>query len=199
MTSVITGDIINSNKSNPLVWLRLLKAELNNHGIKTLQWEVYRGDSFQLEVAPEKALEVAILIKATIKQLADIDVRMAIGIGEKDYNAKKITESNGSAFINSGRCFEQLKKHTLAIKSPWDSFDEQISIMIELALLVMNNWAPTSSVIIKAALNNPNLNQSELAKKLKRTQSNISAGLKRSGYDEIKKMLEYYSKNVITK
>lgn len=192
MIGIITGDIINSRESDPKQWLQSLKKELNKYGKTPKQWEVYRGDSFQLEISPNKALLAALLIKASIKQYKDIDVRIAIGIGKKEYDAKHITESNGSAFIHSGECFEKLKKKTLAIKTDNNQFDETINLMFDLALLTMNNWTPTAALITKTVLEFPNYNQQQLTKILNRTQSNISAGLKRAGYDEIKKLLNYY-------
>jgi len=198
MISIITGDIINSKESNPKNWLNALKGVLNNFGNEPQQWEIYRGDSFQLEIKPENALETAILIKATIKQFKNTDVRLAIGIGNKIYDSEKITEANGTAFVNSGECFEQLKKNTLAIKSPFTAFDAQINIMLELAQLTMNNWTVTTAKLVKAALENPDLNQKELAKHFNKTQGNISQGLKRSGFDEILKMIHYYNSQIKT-
>ncbi|MFV9550685.1 SatD family protein [Algibacter sp. PT7-4] len=196
MTSIITGDIINSKKSAPENWLEALKTILNSYGKSPKIWEIYRGDSFQLEVLPEHALEACILIKATIKQFENIDVRLAIGIGKKTYISKNITESNGSAFINSGECFENLKKTTLAIKSPYKQFDTAINIMLNLAQLTINNWSSTSANLVKTTLKKPNLNQSQLAKVLNKTQGNISQGLKRAGYDEISKLLHYYKTQI---
>ncbi|QDO95124.1 transcriptional regulator [Formosa sediminum] len=196
MTSILTGDIINSRAHDAKNWLPQLKTELNLYGESPKYWEIYRGDSFQLEVAPAEALKAAILIKASLKQLKTIDVRIAIGIGEKTYNANHITESNGSAFINSGECFEQLKKTNLAIKSSQTEFDTAMNIMLELALLTMNTWTPTSAALVKLALTHPDANQKMLAKQTQSTQGNISQGLKRAGYDEILKMIAYYSKYV---
>ncbi|WOD43711.1 SatD family protein [Hwangdonia lutea] len=196
MTSIITGDIINSKKSSPKLWLQALKTILNSYGNSPLVWEIYRGDSFQLEIDPKDALKACILIKATIKQFENIDVRLAIGIGEKTYQSDKITESNGSAFVNSGECFEALKKTTLAIKSPFDEFDTTINIMLELAQLILNNWTSTSAILVKTTLENPDLNQNQLADILDRTQGNISQGLKRAGYDEISKLLHYYKTQI---
>ena len=198
MISIITGDIINSKESNPKNWLNALKGVLNNFGNEPQQWEIYRGDSFQLEIKPENDFETAILIKATIKQFKNTDVRLAIGIGNKIYDSEKITEANGTAFVNSGECFEQLKKNTLAIKSPFTAFDAQINIMLELAQLTMNNWTVTTAKLVKAALENPDLNQKELAKHFNKTQGNISQGLKRSGFDEILKMIHYYNSQIKT-
>tara|TARA_R110000868_G_scaffold167749_7_gene402170 strand:- start:109 stop:708 length:600 start_codon:yes stop_codon:yes gene_type:complete len=198
MTSVITGDIINSQKSYPERWLEGLKSILNHYGTTPSQWEIYRGDSFQLEVQPKLALEACILIKATIKQFEDIDVRLAIGLGDKNYDSDKITESNGSAFVNSGECFENLKKTTLAIKSSFEAFDTPLNIMLDLAQLTINNWSSTSANLIKIVLENPDLNQNQIAEILEKTQGNISQGLKRAGFDEIQKLLNYYKAQVKT-
>lgn len=196
MTSIITGDIINSKKSTPKNWLEALKNTLNSFGKTPHTWEVYRGDSFQLEIDPEQALQASILIKTTIKQFEHLDVRLAIGIGEKTYQSKNITESNGSAFVNSGECFENLKKTTLAIKSPFNSFDTALNIMLELAQLTINNWSSTSAILVKTTLENPDLNQNQLAKIFNKTQGNVSQGLKRSGFDEISKLLDYYKTQI---
>lgn len=194
--SIITGDIINSRKATPKVWLPYLKEALGAFGNEPKQWEIYRGDSFQLETTPQQALEAAIYIKATLKQYKGIDVRMAIGLGEKDYDSSKITESNGSAFIRSGACFESLKKQTLALQSDSEPFDTSLNLMLQLALLNMNTWLPATARIVKAAMDNPDLNQKELAALLENSQSNISEALIRAGFDEVQKMIRYYKTQI---
>lgn len=198
MTSIITGDIINSKESSPKEWLYALKSILGNYGSTPKQWDIYRGDSFQLEVPPKDALRACLLIKSTIKQFKNLDVRLAIGIGDKTFHSEKITESNGTAFINSGECFEILKKTTLAIKSPYDAFDNSLNIMLELAQLTINHWTITSATLVKTTLTHPDLNQKQLADLLDKTQGNISQGLKRAGFEEISKLLEYYKTQIQT-
>ena len=198
MTSVITGDIINSKKASPNEWLEALKSILNRYGNSPATWEIYRGDSFQLEVIPSQALEACILIKATIKQFDHIDVRLAIGIGDKTYHSEKITESNGSAFVHSGKCFENLKKTTLALKSPFDAFDNTVNLMLELALLTLDSWTNNSAMLVKTALENPNYNQNQIASILQKTQGNISQGLKRAGFYEIVKLMQYFKTQIQT-
>ena len=195
-TAIITGDIINSRKETPIVWLPYLKEALNAYGKEPRQWEIYRGDSFQLEVSPQQALEAAIFIKATIKQNKGIDVRIAIGLGEKDYDSEKITESNGSAFVRSGECFENLKKQTLALQSDSEAFDTTLNLMLQLASLNMNHWLPATARIVKASMENPNFNQKELAASLENSQSNISEALIRAGFDEVQKMIAYYTTQI---
>ncbi|WP_298263344.1 transcriptional regulator [uncultured Lutibacter sp.] len=198
MTSVITGDIINSRNIKPQYWMPILKSVLNNYGLEPLQWEIYRGDSFQLEVPPKKALLAAIYIKACIRSIEGLDVRLAIGIGEKSYISEKITASNGSVFINSGECFENLRKSILAIKSPFPDFDIQMNLAFDLAQLTINRWTQKSAEIVKVSIENPNSTQKQMANMLHKTQSSVSKSLKIAGFDEIMKMERYY-RNQITK
>ena len=197
MTSVITGDIVNSRNVDPKIWIPKLKSVLNKYGLEPTEWEIYRGDSFQLEVNPSEALLTCLLIKATIKTIKELDVRLAIGIGEKTYISNKITASNGSVFVHSGECFEGLKKSILAIKSPYAEFDEQMNLLLDLAQLTMNSWTQKSSEIVKISIENPNSTQKKIAGLLHKTQSTISESLKIAGFDEIMKMENYYRTQIL--
>ena len=199
MIAIITGDIINSRNVDTQKWMPELKTMLNTYGSEPKTWEIYRGDSFQIETLPKDALKAAILIKSTIKQFKALDVRLAIGIGEKTYESEKITESNGSAFVYSGEAFEKLKKQTLSIQSIWEDFNQTMNLMFDLASLTMDSWTPTSCLIIKTALETEDINQKELARLLNKKQSNISTSLKRSGFDEIQKLLDYYQQKIRNK
>ncbi len=199
MVSVITGDIINSKRTEPAGWLKILKKELSKLGETPKQWEVYRGDSFQAEVKnPADALAAAIQIKAAIKSLKGVDVRMAIGIGEKTYSAKSITESNGSAFVNSGELAEELKKLKidLAIRSDKPKFDHEMNLYLKLALIVMNSWTSNSAETIHATLQHPDKSQKMLGKLLGIKQNAVSTRLKRACYYEIKELVEMYQTKV---
>jgi SatD family (SatD) len=199
MWAIITGDIINSRTIDAQQWMDKLKETLNSFGKEPIDWEVYRGDSFQLRAPASDSLLIALLLKATIRQFKELDIRQAIGIGEITYEAKRITESNGSAFIRSGECFETLKKETIALSSPWSDFDRVINTMLPLAALTMDNWTPTSSETIKKSLENPEMRQTDLAISLDKSQSNVSADLKRGGYDEIQKMVQYFNQEITTR
>jgi len=197
MEGIITGDLINSRQVEPSEWMPALKKVLKKYGKEPKNWEIFRGDSFQLNTKPEDALLAAILIKAEIKQWKNLDVRIGIGLGEITYQAAKITESNGTAFLNSGECFEELKKQTLAIKTPNKDLNTTLNLMIELASLTIDRWTETAAKLIKIKIENPNVNQKDLASLLNKTaQGTISEGLKRGGYDEIQKLLDYYKHKI---
>jgi len=152
LTAVLTGDLINSRTSPPEEWMTVLKTVLNIFGKTPKDWELYRGDSFQLETTPKKALFASLMIKARLKHQSNLDVRIAIGIGNKSYETDKITESNGTAFINSGQCFERLKKNTLAISTNLDDIDQTLNLLFQLAVITINNWTPAAAELIELAL-----------------------------------------------
>lgn len=196
MIAVITGDIINSRAEDVGVWLPELKSELKKIGSDPKDWEIYRGDSFQLKTTPEQALKIALVLKTVLKQFKTLDVRMAIGIGEESYTTEKVTEANGSAYINSGECFEDLKKQTLAIKTPWQEFNIVLNLVLDVLELTINNWTPNYALLIKESLKDTSVTQKELADRLDKKQSNISTSLKKAGFDEILKILDYYNTQI---
>lgn len=196
MIAVITGDIINSREGEVRNWLGNLKEVLSRYGQEPSQWEIFRGDSFQLSIPPENALLAAIHIKATIKQTKVQDVRIAIGLGQETHSAKKITESNGSAYVLSGECFESLKKQTLAISSANLELDEVLNLMLSLSLLTTNNWSCTVAQTVKVALENPEKHQKEIAKMLNKSQSSVSEALKRGGFEEIMNLNSFYQMKI---
>ncbi|MHA4846906.1 SatD family protein [Flavitalea antarctica] len=200
MISVITGDIINSRKvTDQKTWLVPLKKILSQYGKSPKSWEIFRGDSFQLELEkPSESFMVALKIKAAIKSVKGLDVRMAIGIGKKTYVAARISESNGEAFVNSGEKFEELKKikQRLAIRSPWPRTDRQLNLMISLASIAMDTWSPGSAQLTDLSLRFRDLSQKELGKKIKRTQSSVSERQTRAHLEEILELEKYFREHL---
>lgn len=202
MIGVITGDIVNSrNVRNQRIWLTPLKKVLASYGESPKIWEIFRGDSFQLEIKkPEESLFAALRIKACIKSLSGQDVRMAIGIGDKTYNAKKITEANGSAFIHSGEMYEKLKatKRNIAIKTPWGEVDEEFNLMLNIASIIIDKWSTPSAELAYLSLQKQQLSQVSLGKKLKITQSSVSERQKRAYLNEVLALEAYFHKKIKT-
>jgi hypothetical protein len=201
MTSIITGDIINSRSlKDQQIWLNPLKQLFNQYGKTPKTWEIFRGDSFQIEIdQPADSLRCAIKIKACIKTIKDLDVRMAIGIGEKAHAARKVSESNGEAFIYSGETFETLKKikKNMAVKTPWRALNEELNIMINLGAIAMDKWPPVAAELVLQTLMHESLSQKELSEVISKPQSSISEGQKRAHFNEIMELEAYYSKTII--
>jgi len=198
MISIITADIVNSRSlNNQDLWLNPLKNLLNNWGKNPQQWEIFKGDYFQLEISdPLQSLRAALRIKALIKSLeisdqqkrkSDIDVRIAIGIGKKEFTSDRISESNGSAFVFSGEKYEMLKKEkiTLAVKSGWEDFDREINLYLKLVVIFMNKWSYSSAEIANTILKNPHKTQAEIGQQLGIEQNSVSGRYTRANLEEI--------------
>lgn len=194
MIAVITGDIVNS-RALPALWIETLKQALSSLPEKEAKWEIFRGDSFQVELSAEVALLASIYIKASIKTIKSADVRLSIGLGTKAKTAaSKVTEANGEAYINSGEAFDTLKsdKVNLAVKSPSLVFDEDMNLYFKLALIAMDNWSPIAAEVVKQTIENQNENQDKIAKISGRSQSSISEALKRAHFSEVMELEKKY-------
>lgn len=201
MTSILTGDIINSRNIPSEEWLPLLKKIFNSVGKTPKTWEIFRGDSFQIEIEnPENALFFAIKLKAILKQIKNLDVRIGIGIGEKNNNYNNITEGNGDAFILSGEAFDTIaKKQNLAILTDDERFNEVMNSTLALGLLTMDNWTTNSAEFAVKYLNNRETTQKVLAKELNISESSASERRKRAGIDEILRVERIFYTMVIHK
>lgn len=209
MLAIITGDIIASRKlANQGKWLLPLKALLAKWGDSPKDWKLDRGDFFQLEIkniedALKKALEIKSLIKKVEpqdkhKKISPIDVRLAIGIGEKTYSGENIAESNGTAFINSGEKFDALKKEniTLGVKTPWKDFDDEINLYLKLAGVFMNKWSVSSAELVQIVLQNPNITQAEIGEQLGIKQNSVSGRWNRANINEILEVEKMFRKKI---
>lgn len=199
-TSVITGDIIRSRaQENPEVWIKALKTALTTLEPDPKYWEIYRGDSFQIEIRDiSKSFESAVYIKACIKMVKGLDVRLAIGIGNKTYQGKDVTESNGEAFVFSGETLESLKKEkqNLRIKTNYSEIDYELNLYFKLALIAMDNWTINTAEIVKLSIDNPNALQSELGKLIGINQNAVSTRQKRAYLDEIMELDLLYKEKI---
>ncbi len=196
MIAVITGDIINSARHSPQQWLPQLQAFLHTLGTAPNTWEIYRGDEFQLKLQqPEKALLIAFLIKSLLKKQPELDIRLGIGLGDENYTHPHITQANGTAYLYSGRVFEQTKstKQNILFKSDNTSFDDTLNLMLKLALTFMDNWSTVSAEMVYYKLNNPTKPQQEIAQELAVSQSTISQRLKRAQFELIFELNQYFA------
>lgn len=200
MTSVITGDIIKSRtQENPEVWINALKKVLGNLSADESFWEIYRGDSFQIEIKNwHSSFECAVYIKSFLKSIYGLDVRLAIGVGNKTFEGNKVSESNGEAFIFSGETLETLKKEkqNLSIKTKNSELNKELNLYFKLALITMDNWTQNSAEIVKLSLENPKALQSELGKMIGINQNAVSSRQKRAHLEEILELNLMYRQKI---
>ncbi len=194
MIALITGDLVNSADVNPQKWMPVLQRFLNKQGKSPGTWEIFRGDSFQFKCKPDIAFRKFLLLKSIIKQLPGLDVRVSIGIGDIDYQAPRISESNGSAFVRSGRTFDRMKeKQYLVFCTGEEKVDKTLNLFARFASLVMDNWSVTAAGTVQVLLENASWSQQQVAGKMKINQSAVSQNKNRAQLDLLLDMDDYYS------
>ncbi|WP_312818696.1 SatD family protein [Kaistella carnis] len=198
MIAIITGDIINSQKSDTEIWLPKLKELMASWSSTPENWEVYRGDEFQLKCSVDGVFHKALLLKSLIKTFENLDVRLAIGIGNEVFRSEKITESNGSAYVNSGRLLTDIKLNgrTLAIQTENEKVNRDLNILFKWASIDFDNWTAATAEIIHQLLRNSELTQEELAKELNITQSSVSQRFKRANFDLLQETNQFFKKKI---
>lgn len=197
MKSVITGDIINSQSIDPVIWFNALQEVLGPENPEV--WEIYRGDEFQLLLPKaEDALLKALEIKAKIKTIKGLDVRLSIGLGTQDFKTKKISQSGGSAFVNSGRNLERIKeeKINLAVSTPDDEFNACFNLIFKWLCLTADHWSIVSAEMVLLILTDSNMTQEAIARQLNITQSSVSQRIKRANFDLIVETDHYFRQKI---
>lgn len=198
MIAVLTGDIINSQNADTELWLQKLKALLGSWAKTPENWEIYRGDEFQYRCEIDDVFWKIISIKSLIKTFENLDVRIAIGIGDEIFSSEKITESNGTAYVNSGKLLNEIKSdgRTLAIKTPNENINKDFNILFKWMALDFDNWTAVSAEIIQIFATDKSLNQEQVAQQLNISQSSVSQRLKRVNYDLIVETDKYFRKKI---
>ncbi len=208
MYAAITADIVSSRKKIPKS-LEQKTAELSKIIEQKLfrrkkTFEFYRGDSFQGIVPPEKALLTALLWKSGIKSIEDKngswDIRIAIGIGEVDYQGKKTGTSTGSALEFSGILLDKMKTKTpagIGVVSSVDAWNEQLETECLFADALMERWtAGAADTVFHAFLQNET--QEQLATRFSISQSSVHKRLNTANWSVFKHWEAYFRQQVVS-
>ena len=199
--AVITGDVIDSRKKASPKWLKALKGTLEMV-FPEGSYQIFRGDSFQVIIRePETAMQKCIILKSAFRKEGQPAARIALGLGSYDYISESASESNGEAFILSGKLMDKLTKAriTMGINSPWEDFNLILNTTIRLGLIAMDDWTKKEAEIIYELFNDPKINQTELSIKLDKSQSTISERIKRSYYHEVELLEKLYREQLSLK
>jgi len=194
MISILTGDIIESRQADPKIWLPALETALRQSAQK---FDIFRGDSFQAEVKLEDTFKTVFYLKSAMLHV-NLDVRIGVGIGEKEVDALHIKNAFGSALIYSGEAFESLKRDTISVKSANLEYDNMCNIMMALSADLCGRWTSNMAEIVMSTLLHEDSNQIELARLLNRKhQSQISTALQKANYGSIKKAIDYCTQELL--
>jgi len=195
MEVIVTGDLVHSRKVDSKIWLPILEDTLTQCAQK---FDIFRGDSFQASLNIDSCLTQIFYIKARIKSISNLDVRIGLGIGSVDYENEHIKNSTGSAFIYSGEAFDLLKKDLFSVKSGHQNWDELTDSMLALAIELASKWSVNMAETVAAYIQYNTYSQQELALLLNRKyQSQVSTELGKANWLKIKQAIDYCQKELM--
>lgn len=195
MYVILTGDLVNSRSLNGKVWLPVLEDALCRY---TKKFDIFRGDSFQAELDIAQCLEAVFYIKAKLKTIPNLDVRMAVGLGQVEHEADHIKSSTGEAFVFSGEAFDALGKELFAVKSNSTAWDTLTNTVLSIAIELANKWTVNMAETVVAVIEQPDYNQQDLAKILNRKyQSQVSTEISKAHWVKIKRAIDYCQQELL--
>ena len=185
--SVISGDLVDSRRSDTVNYLDELHSlldRLRRDGLH--QVEIFRGDAFQAQAAPEDGLLLAVYIRLALRATgaAHWDARVAVGLGSQRPDAA----GYGSAFINSGSALDAMAKNCrLALKTDNDRTNAIVSDLLPMLDHVIGRLSQTEARIVQARMFADS--GAAVADQLQKAASTVSAALKRAAYEEIMRFI----------
>lgn len=197
--AVITGDVVNSRGISDKADLMEVLDSTMHHIVSRFDanFEIYRGDSFQLDIPnPQDVVTAAILIRSDIIARSQskknrFDARLSIGVGEREYTAKRITSSGGPAYELSGDGMDEIakKKDRLIIKTPSNQITHELDLITQFADDIISNWSHYSAEVVFWSLYQTE-SQFEIAKLIGRSQPTVNTRLKTARYKLVKAYIE---------
>jgi hypothetical protein len=206
MKAVITADIVNytkltNNKADIVLGAMHAMFEELSHTRLNIDnnFSIKRGDSIQIELSDiSAALKTALLLKTVVnkiefdnkkRQAPNVDIRIAIGLGYVDAVRETVNESSGTAYINSGRMLDSMKKNKrlLAIKTDNSNWDPELETEFKLLEVIMAGWKTTSAEVIYLTLLNNK--EKEIEEKLAISQSAVNQRKRTAGWYGIEAVL----------
>ena len=211
MKGVITADVVGSTQIKtedrgtlPALLRELIREIAQCRPELKLQVDIFRGDSFQVWVEkPECAPLVALLLRAGLRMSAlrageqQLDARISVGIGDVAYRDATVSQSDGEAFVLSGRGFDQLgKQQRLMVQTPSETVNEELRVETAFVDDIVSNWSALHSKIMYQALLRE-MSQGELAEKNNTSQQNVRKRLEKAKAKLIRMYLDRVTSLII--
>ena len=211
MVAVLTADLINSttyDKKTLQQVIAVLKEEFEELNTREdAIFAIFRGDSFQgILKQPKDALHIALKLKTSICKVQSTtqkkssspmaDVRIAIGIGEAEYNENAIAESNGEAFHLSGKTLDTMKSENkkISLKTANADINGEFQVSLKFLDSLTDKWSIASAEVVYFLLKG--LKEQQIANELHRSQAAIHLRKKAAGWEEIQLLLQRFEQNI---
>ena len=205
-TGIITCDIVSStaieNNDKGHLYEDISRSFKRLRDLYNIESFWYRGDAFQIRVDAKNSLRVALLIKTwtrsravnkTNNEIKIYDVRMAIGLGEVDFEKDSLAQSDGEAFHLSGRSLDALKnsKYNFIIATN-DQYKEALRIESMMLNAIIDKTTSSQNRVLYYKL--LRYTEERIADELKITQSAVNQHSNAGNWDVILNYVEYFER-----
>lgn len=198
---IITGDIVDStsieDKRDLITRLnQIFEMLVQKNYIPKKGSDIFRGDGFQILLqSPEMGMEVAIMISALLR-IKSWEARMVIGVGDISFIGENIGEYDGSAFIESGRRLDKMKRNErIRLVSENEDLNEEFEVSLGFLDYILSRWTEKSSEVVFIHYYHKII-QEEIARKLDISQPAVSKHYKTSAIDALDLLCERFVKRV---
>ncbi len=198
MYAILTGDIIASRRVSPSTWQPLLEKFLHENAEPAHEYEISRGDSFQVQVPASRCLELSIQLSALLGAESKVGVRIGIGIGNIETSEKSISKKISDAHIFSGEAFDTLKTDRIRFRTRNAEFDETLNVICSFIGVLIKTWKPMTAATICGALEHQELSQKALSTLIQKHETSVSKALKRGGFHQIEQANQLFKKMLET-
>lgn len=153
--AIFTGDIVKSRALEPGA-LDLIFGELTEITSEIAKWQGapapftrFRGDGWQMALAPRFAFRAAMILRATVRATGKShDTRIGIGIGGAHVGSD-LARGDGPAFVASGAALDAMKRERLRA-------DAATPLMLRTALpladSIAGGWTVTQADVLRRLL-----------------------------------------------
>jgi hypothetical protein len=191
LKAVITGDLIKSRKiaaqDFDVIRYRLEQVLTYLSDKYDAEYDVYRGDSFQI-IFPSMndSITSALLIRLALKSVKTsgqkFDARISIGLGTVETQRTKLRSSTGEAFNLSGIGLDKLKGQNIGVFTNSTEFQSRIGLLIKFVDAKIDNLTQVQIQALYEYLIDENNNHNEIAKRLNKSRVNTTKLLNMASY-----------------
>lgn len=196
LRAVITADIVGSTLLTKAALKKLMK-ELNLL-LSAYQYEFFRGDSFQVymkSAADALPLILKLRLAAARQSPSDFacDIKAAVGIGEVKSTVRVLHTATDEAFVLSGRAFDTLKPpQRLLFSCSEKNKVVQLGLQITADYIdyIFRHLTVKQAAVMFELLQNRT--QTEVAKRLRKSQATVNKHVQAAGWPEMEKLMMNY-------
>lgn len=124
------------------------------------------------------------------KEIPEVDIRIAIGIGKVDRMTDRPGTSDGEAFRLSGSLADRIKQQKARIGIVLPSQADSLSAVMDILETLVGSWSAPQCEVILGLLNNESV--STLATKLNISKSAVSQRLKTSNWWAVERLIQTF-------